>query len=828
MNLLCLLFGAIFIVANGQTNPIIITITCGKKKTPPSPFPPSLPLLPSFPPSPLLHAPCFPPFQGAGCAKSSHFDVSVDGGPVEASPTILVTAGQVYAFDINTPNHPVALHTAPGQISPTFRYSSPNLINNVGVTAGTIVWVVPADAPTILYYQSETSFALFGRIDKAGATVPTGAAPTAPATVAPTVPERFWTPVCEGFDASSGTGGTGGSFTGAEPAPVQGASPETNPKYQEKVRRQEQQEAEADEEFDLDKELFVRSQQTTRSHDHPPTIQFGLGTRNYYCSTSTRAEQLMDLALFTIVRESSAASETCFEKGAPGIFTPVGSARFYMAIGVVQFNAWSVFDLSAKPVRAVNAPAKRTASRDRTKANKELAMTFAVYETLKFLLPNRASDIALSLFNAYGLEMESPAKYGFAAQVGVDAAADWISNHLAVDGSNQARCYKSTVPDVRKDAPVNLGTLETVNASLVNRVDLWTWADLRIPGLVGDRPFLTNHAYTWTRVAIENPAELLPTESPLPSHEQLDAEMRAVAALQAEFANNPARKVQVALWADGPKSSLPPGHWEEIAIDLVARRRGYDLDTATKLLLLISVVNYEAGVACWEQKELYRTVRPQEYISLTMMLEDIPNSWGGVHCPLQTLKGWAWRDYAVPALNTPPFPEYPSGHSTFSNASATVIALFTGSDSVYGDPISLEFKKGLLGFKNKFGWEQHCFANGTSFDGTKCSFVKCARDPAHDSSTDFAPSTDGALGPFYNWTGMAYNAGESRLYGGYHPQSGNIGGLTLGREVGIRVFNFLCKNHIGDCSVGKQATLSAASTLYAQLLLVALLISLLL
>lgn len=690
----------------------------------------------------------------------------------------------------------MALHTAPGQISSAFRYSS-GVQNNVGITVGVIVWLVPADAPSVLYYQSEASFALFGRIDVAGAAAPVGAGPTAPPTPAPVIPPRFWTPICDGVGSSDGVGNGGGSPLDTGAPPAQGASPETNPKYEQKLRERAAAAKAA--------AKSKRGDASTSSSSSSRAVQFGYGTLNYFCSTSTRAEQLMDLALFTLVRESSAASETCFEKGAPGIFTPVTSARFLMAVGVAQFNAWSVFDLNAKAVRLSKPPQKRTASRDRTRANKELAMTFATYEVIKYILPARAADTAVSLFNAYGLVMESPSKYGFAAQAGVDTARDFISFHLTNDGSNQVRCYKSTIPDVRVDDPVLLGSFESVNRSLANRKDLYTWADIREPGLVGDRPFLTPHTALWTRIAIEKPDELLPTTNPLPSHAQLDAEMRVVAGLQADFAGNPTRKVQVAFWADGPKTTLPPGHWQEIAIDFVARRRGYDLDTAVKLLLLTSVVTYEAGVACWQQKALYRTVRPQEYIALTRILDDIPNSNRGVFCPLGTVKGYQWRDYAVPQLNTPAFPEYPSGHSTFSNASATVIALFTGNDTVYGDAIVYPFKKGLLGFKNKYGWEQHCFPNGTTFDGSSCTYQKCKVDPTYDSSTNFSPSEDGQLGPFYNWTSLAAHAGESRLYGGYHVQSGNIGGLALGREVGVRVYRFLCDNHIGDCSVGTYA-----------------------
>lgn len=66
-----------------------------------------------------------------------------------------------------------------------------------------------------------------------------------------------------------------------------------------------------------------------------PGFESGSGS-TYRCSTSTRAEQLMDLCLFTLARENLVPSEVCTGTGGPGIFTPVGSARFYMACGVAQ------------------------------------------------------------------------------------------------------------------------------------------------------------------------------------------------------------------------------------------------------------------------------------------------------------------------------------------------------------------------------------------------------------------------------------------------------------------------------------------------------------
>lgn len=272
---------------------------------------------------------------------------------------------------------------------------------------------------------------------------------------------------------------------------------------------------------------------------------------------------------------------------------------------------------------------------------------------------------------------------------------------------------------------------------------------------------------------------------------------------------------------------------QEIAIDYAARRRNYTLDTAVKLLLLTSAGTYEAGLSCWEQKYIYSTVRPQEYISLTRATKLYNNSYRGPNCSPGPVLGWQWRCYAVPALTSPAFPEYPctlircffffipsqprcaAGHSTFSNATATILALFTGSDNVAGGPVILPFDKGYVGFKNKFGWEPQCFPNNTTPNNLGCTFRRCALDPtSSDSTTDFSPLVAGQLGPFLTWSSLASNAGESRLYGGYHVQSGNLGGLALGQRVGVLVYDYLCANHIGDCSVGRAggASLLAAAS----------------
>jgi PAP2 superfamily len=91
---------------------------------------------------------------------------------------------------------------------------------------------------------------------------------------------------------------------------------------------------------------------------------------------------------------------------------------------------------------------------------------------------------------------------------------------------------------------------------------------------------------------------------------------------------------------------------------------------------------------------------------------------------------------------TPPFPDYTSGHSTFSGAAATVLALFYGTDNV-------EFTTGS--------------------------------DLRPDVFRSFSSFSDAANG-----------AAMSRLYGGIHYRSANEDALASGMAVGVWTFrNYL-------------------------------------
>ena len=93
-----------------------------------------------------------------------------------------------------------------------------------------------------------------------------------------------------------------------------------------------------------------------------------------------------------------------------------------------------------------------------------------------------------------------------------------------------------------------------------------------------------------------------------------------------------------------------------------------------------------------------------------------------------------WSSFIV----TPPFPDYVSGHSTFSGAASTVLAMFYGTDNI-----------------------------------------------AFSTGSDFLP---GVTRYFTTFSAAASEAAASRLYGGIHFRSANEDGLASGIAIGEWTF----------------------------------------
>src|SRR5690606_19085290 len=82
---------------------------------------------------------------------------------------------------------------------------------------------------------------------------------------------------------------------------------------------------------------------------------------------------------------------------------------------------------------------------------------------------------------------------------------------------------------------------------------------------------------------------------------------------------------------------------------------------------LTSISLIDGFISCWDEKYRSKLVRPETYIN-----EHIDEDW-------------------VPLLQTPPFPEYTSGHSVISTASAVTLTKLFGDNFSFLDSTEVEF-----------------------------------------------------------------------------------------------------------------------------------------
>jgi vanadium-dependent haloperoxidase-like protein len=119
---------------------------------------------------------------------------------------------------------------------------------------------------------------------------------------------------------------------------------------------------------------------------------------------------------------------------------------------------------------------------------------------------------------------------------------------------------------------------------------------------------------------------------------------------------------------DGPNSEQPPGHWALFA-QFVSARDHHTIDDDVKMFFVLSNAIFDAGIAAWDAKRTYDSVRPVTAIPLLFRGTTI-RTWGGPGKGTVEMDGSQWIPYQAVTFPTPPFPDYVSGHSTYSAAAA--------------------------------------------------------------------------------------------------------------------------------------------------------------
>jgi len=206
-------------------------------------------------------------------------------------------------------------------------------------------------------------------------------------------------------------------------------------------------------------------------------------------------------------------------------------------------------------------------------------------------------------------------------------------------------------------------------------------------------------------------------------------------------------------WANGPHSETPPGHWELFAqfvsAQFISAKDKHALRDDVLLFFVLSNAIFDAGIACWECKRYYEYVRPITAVRYLNAGQPLV-CWGGAGKGTITMADGAnFIPYQESFVVTPPFPEYVSGHSTFSAASAYIMQQATGGDT-FGD-----------------------------------SFT--AAPSSSQIEPGFAPTTSITLS-WPTFSAAAAEAGLSRQYGGIHFNQGDQDGRALGKQVATQAW----------------------------------------
>ncbi|MES2733298.1 MAG: vanadium-dependent haloperoxidase [Bacteroidota bacterium] len=157
------------------------------------------------------------------------------------------------------------------------------------------------------------------------------------------------------------------------------------------------------------------------------------------------------------------------------------------------------------------------------------------------------------------------------------------------------------------------------------------------------------------------------------------------------------------------KKITPGGHWLGITA-IATRKAGADMMQTLEAYTRVTLSLADGFISCWDEKYRSDRIRPETAINANLD------------------KDW------IPLLQTPPFPEYPSGHSVISNAAAIALTELYGDSFAYID--SSEVAYGL------------------------------------------------PVRAFGSFTEAANEAAISRLYGGIHFMSAITNGSEEGKKVG--------------------------------------------
>ena len=243
-----------------------------------------------------------------------------------------------------------------------------------------------------------------------------------------------------------------------------------------------------------------------------------------------------------------------------------------------------------------------------------------------------------------------------------------------------------------------------------------------------------------------------------------DAEVDIVKDITANL--NDTEKCCAEFWAGGPGTVSPPlmfiWFWKEY-MRTANITKLTDKENIIYSLLDLSIHLFEGARVTWRLKAAYMEDRPIQEIRRRYVGADV-QSWNGI------VKGDQWIPYQMANFVTPPFADFPSGHSQFSSAFALTMTKWFGSNII---PTNTYYDKQTLISPLFTSNDTQLF--GTFTIGAGKSEIQFGIVPVLPLTLQFT-----------TWDQMSsgeYGAGKSRLYGGIHCNTANLTSQTIAGEL---------------------------------------------
>jgi hypothetical protein len=436
----------------------------------------------------------------------------------------------------------------------------------------------------------------------------------------------------------------------------------------------------------------------------------------------------------------------------------IGPPMVARALAIVHtciYDAWAAYQQRA--VGTQLGGALRRPPREHTLGNINMATSSAAYRAAVDLFPGSKATVFDPLMNMLGYDagdqttdVTTPSGVG-----NVAAAAVLAFRHR--DGANQlgdepggvaGAPYSDYLGFVSVNDPMDARVGASFDPATVHDPNAWQPLEYfdAAGTLVKKQPFVGAQWQHVTPFALSSAAQLRsPTGPALYGSPQYVAQANALLDFSAGLTDE--QKMIAEYWADGPHSELPPGHWDLFG-QFVSRRdhhgaHKHGVEADVKLFFALTNAIFDASICCWDNKRAFASVRPITALRYLFQGQQV-RAWGGPYRGTQLIRGEEWFPYQSRTFPTPPFPEYSSGHSTFSAAGAEILRLYTGSDS-FGDSVTF---------------------------------------PA--GSSKFEPGAVPATAVMLRWATFreaADQAGLSRRYGGIHFEQGDLDARAAGRRV---------------------------------------------